>query len=163
MDYRIATVDEVAKQFDWLIEQHSQDPLKKADWTRWKQETISNIKDSFTIPYYGFIGDTCICEAYANISKNVDFILVKKNRPYLFAFRTRKDYQGQHYFTGLFNFMIADLKTKGFTKVSVGVESTEIKNKEIYKHYGFDTFLFSIPETYSDGTDHVVEYYEKKL
>ena len=28
MEYRIATPDEVAKQFDWLIEQHKHDPLQ---------------------------------------------------------------------------------------------------------------------------------------
>lgn len=163
MEYRIATPDEVAKQFDWLIEQHKHDPLQEADWTRWKKETISDVKSGLTIPYYGFIEDTCICEAYAKISKLVDYDLIKKNRPYLFAFRTRKDYQGQHYFTGLFNYMILDLKSRGYLKVSVGVESTETKNKEIYKHYGFNYHLVDIPETYSDGSEHIVEYYEKIL
>lgn len=163
MEYRIATLAEVAKQFDWLIETHSDNEANKKQWSKWKTQFLHGVKCGLTIPYYGFEGDTCICEAYANITKNNDFILAKRDRPYLQAFRTRKPYQGQHYFTGLFNYMINDLKAKGYNKVCVGVESTETKNKAMYDHYGFKTFLFSMPETYHDGTKHIVEYYEKQI
>ena len=159
MEYRIATYEEVSKQFDWLIETHE----NKEDWTAWKNEYLSNIKHGIMIPYYGFIGEDCICEAYANISKYMDYIVIKRDRPYLSAFRTRKEYRGLGYFSKLFDFMIKDLKEKGYKRVSVAVESTETYNIEMYKHFGFNTFLYKDRETYGDGTIHEIEYYEKQL
>ena len=156
---RIATLEEVNEQFNYNIEINED----KDQWIEWKNQFISMIKDNIMIPYYGFLGDTCISEAHAIISKHNDFVLIKHDRPYLHAFRTRTEYQGQHYFTKLFNFMIDDLKARGYTKFSVGVESTETKNKEIYTHYGFTKYLFSNTETYKDGSIHIIEYYEKTL
>ena len=153
MEYRIATKEEVAKQFDYLISIHED----KALWTKFKNGHLRELDENKAIPYYGFIGDDCICEAYA--IKNED----NPNRVYLKAFRTRKEYQNQGNFSGLFHFMINDLRKRGYTEATVGVESTDTVNKSRYSHYDFKTHIDTLPETYSDGSIHEVEYYLKEL
>ena len=39
----------------------------------------------------------------------------------------------------------------------------EIKNKEIYSHYGFNEHIKNSKEIYPDGTEIEVEYYGKSL
>ena len=74
-----------------------------------------------------------------------------------------KEYQGQGYFSKLFKYMIEDLKRKGYKRVTLGVETTEIKNKQIYNKYGFNNYIKADKETYPDGHEIEVEYYSKQL
>ena len=37
--------------------------------------------------------------------------------------------------------MINDLKQRGYKKVTLGVEPTELENKQIYFHYGFNEHI----------------------
>ena len=59
--------------------------------------------------------------------------------------------------------MIEDLKSLGYKYATIGVEPHELKNKEIYKHYGFTEYIKTANETYPDGTTITVEYYRKEL
>lgn len=153
MIYRIATRDEVSRQFDWLIDTHEDKNL----WSKFKKNQLGQLDKDQAIPYYGFVEDDCICEAYAVKLKEYP------NRVYLKAFRTRPEYRDQHYFTGLFNYMIEDLRKRGYTEFSVGVDSEDTVNKSRYFHYGFTKYLSTSPETYSDGSSCLVEYYLKQL
>ena len=89
--------------------------------------------------------------------------LVDDTTAYLTAFRTNKEYEGKGYFSKLYKFMEEDLKNKGYTLLTLGVEPEEIRNKEIYKHYGFVEHIKNAKEVYPDGTKIDVEYYGKKL
>ena len=89
--------------------------------------------------------------------------LVDGHTVYLSAFRTIDRFQGKGYFSKLFHFMIDDLRRKGFTKATLGVEPAEEKNKDIYTHYGFTEFIKTGKEYYPDGTVINVEYYGKIL
>ena len=59
--------------------------------------------------------------------------------------------------------VVGYLKNKGYTVLTLGVEPEEIRNKEIYKHYGFVEHIKNAKEVYPDGTEIDVEYYGKKL
>lgn len=89
--------------------------------------------------------------------------LVNEKTAYLCAFRTIEKYQGKGYFSKLFKFMIDDLKSKGYEKVTLGVEPSETKNLKMYKHLGFNEIIRSAQETYPDGTVIDVNYYGKSL
>ena len=89
--------------------------------------------------------------------------LVDDHTAYLTAFRTIEEYQGQGYFSKLFKFMINDLKSRGYTRVTLGVEPTELTNKAIYTKYGFTNFIKTAIEEYPDGTKTDVEYYYKDI
>ena len=87
--------------------------------------------------------------------------LVGDHTVFLSAFRTIDKFQGKGYFSELFHFMIDDLRHKGFTKATLGVEPADKKNKDIYIHYGFNEYIKSGKEYYPDGTVIDVEYYGK--
>lgn len=59
--------------------------------------------------------------------------------------------------------MIDDLKSRGYKKVTLGVESVQTNNLKIYQHLGFNKFIKSAQETYPDGTAIDVDYYGMEL
>ena len=89
--------------------------------------------------------------------------LVGDKTVYLCNFSTDKKYQGKGYFSKLFKFVIEDLKNKGYTKYTLGVEPKEIKNLQIYRHFGFNKLIKSGQEVYPNGTIIDVDYYEMEI
>ena len=160
---KIASLDEVIQKYDYEIEHAKGD---KDNWIIWKEEAIEETKSGRTIPYYGVLNGQIICEAtaaiHSSVVQNADG-LVDHNTAYLFAFRTIEEYQGKGYFSKLFSFLLDDLRGKGYQKVTLGVEPDEIKNKEIYSHYGFNEFIKIAKEVYPNGEEIEVEYYAKYL
>lgn len=131
-----------------------------------EKKNIENYQKGFIIPYYGLLNGKIISECTAAINPSVvqnAENLVGEKIAYLTAFRTIKEYQGKGYFSKLFKFIIEDLKSRGYEKVTLGVEPTEKKNKEIYLNYGFNEYIKKSKEFYPDGTEIDVEYYSKNI
>ncbi|MFR5875413.1 MAG: GNAT family N-acetyltransferase [Eubacterium sp.] len=158
---KIATIDEMEVMWDYEIKKH-----RNSNWKIWKSEAIEHVKNGQSIAYYGILNSKIICQATAmfdrNIVQNSDG-LVDDKTVYLCAFRTVEQYQGKGYFSKLFKFMIDDLKSKGYEKITLGVEPNETDNLNIYKHLGFNEFIKSAQETYPDGTVIDVDYYGMEL
>lgn len=160
---KIATFQEMNKKWEHAIAQSETD---KENWTVWKKRNIEHYKQGYIIPYYGILEEIIICEATAMLHPKVvqnSAGLVDDRTVYLSAFRTMSEFQGKGYFSTLFHFMMDDLRRKGFTKATLGVEPAEEKNKAIYTHYGFTEYIKSGKEYYPDGTEIDVEYYGKSL
>lgn len=158
---KMAAIDEMEVKWNYEIKKH-----KNSNWKIWKHESISRVKNGQSIVYYGVLNGEIICEATAMFDKSIVQNcegLVDDKTVYLCAFRTVEKYQGKGYFSNLFDFMINDLKNRGYEKVTLGVEPAEIKNLEIYHHLGFNTFIKSAQETYPDGTVIDVDYYGMDL
>ena len=160
---KIASLEEMNTKWDYEIDNATDD---KYNWTVWKKENISRFKKKYIIPYYGLLNGKIICECTAIINpkivQNSDG-LVDKETAYLTAFRTIEEYQGQGYFSKLFKYMIDDIEKRGYKRVTLGVEPEELKNKTIYKKYGFTNYIKTCKETYPDGTEIEVEYYSKTI
>ena len=58
---------------------------------------------------------------------------------------------------------IVYLKKIGFKYLTLGVEPNEIRNKQIYFHFGFTKYLKSSYETYPNGQKILVNYYKKEI
>jgi len=160
---KIANEDEMNIKWDYEIE-HNKD--EKENWITWKKDNIDRFKKGFIIPYYGILNGKIITEGTALIDRNVlkDISdLIDDKTAYLMAFRTIEEYQGKGYFSKLFKYIVDDLKKKGYKRLTIGVEPTEIKNKTIYFNYGFTNFVRRSQEKYPDGTIIDVEYYYKEL
>lgn len=158
---KMAAIDEMEVKWNYEIKKH-----KNSNWKIWKHESISRVKNGQSIVYYGVLNGEIICETTAMLDKSIVQNyegLVDDKTVYLCAFRTVEKYQGKGYFSNLFDFMINDLKNRGYEKVTLGVEPAEIKNLEIYQHLGFDTFIKSAQEIYPDGTVIDVDYYGMDL
>lgn len=139
---------------------------KSPNWQIWKTEAIERVQNGQSIAYYGILNGKIICETTALLDEK--FVqnsegLVDSKTAYLCAFRTVEKYQGQGYFSKLFHFMISDLKSKGYKRVTLGVEPTETENLQIYQHLGFCEHIKSAQEKYPDGTVIDVDYYGMAL
>lgn len=158
---KIAAIDEMEAKWNYEIKKH-----KSPNWRTWKAEAIERVRNGQSIVYYGVLNSKVICETTAlfdeNIVQNSDG-LVDEKTVYLCAFRTIEKYQGKGYFSKLFQFMLDDLKNRGYEKVTLGVEPEETENIQMYKHLGFDEFIKSAQECYPDGTTIDVDYYEMHI
>lgn len=160
---KIASFEEMNQKWDDEIERHVDD---KENWIVWKSSALEHFRDGSSIPYYGILDKKIICEATA--LRNPEAVqnsegLVGDGAVYLCAFRTVKEYRGKGYFSKLMQFMLDDLREKGFTRATLGVEPAEEINKKIYAHYGFTEYVKRAEETYPDGTVITVDYFAKRL
>ena len=160
---KIATIEEINKKWDYQI---SRESINIQNQIILKKNNIERHKKRHIIQYYGLLNSKIICECTAALNSSVvqnAENLVDEKTAYLTAFRTIDEYQGKGYFSKLFKFMINDLKNRGYDKVTLGVEPTEIKNKQIYHSFGFDEHIKDGIEVYGDGTTIAVEYYGKSI
>ena len=160
---RIATLEDIINIYDYKIEHEPED---KENLLVWKENAIAREKSNSSRTYIGVLDGEIISKCIAGF--NGEYIqnsdgLIDKDTAYLFAFKTKDEYQGKGYFSKLFKFMLDDLKKLGYKYATIGVEPHELKNKEIYKHYGFTEYIKTSTETYPDGTTITVEYYRKEL
>lgn len=160
---KIATLEDIIKIYDYKLEHEPED---RENLLIWKENAINREKNKYSRTYFGLLNGEKIAKCVAgfnpSIIQNSDG-LVDENTAYLFAFKTKDEYQGKGYFSILFKFMLDDIKKLGYKYVTLGVEPHELKNKEIYKHYGFTEYIKTANETYPDGTTITVEYYRKEL
>ena len=160
---REASLEDICKKFDYEISKAKND---KDNWMIWKDKFLDRAKKGYTTTYIGLLNNEIICECTAafdaSVVQNAEGLIDSKTA-YLFAFRTNEEYQGKGYFSKLFQYMIQSLKEKGYSKVTLGVEPEEQKNKDIYFKYGFTEHIKDSTEEYPDGTVISVEYYGKEL
>lgn len=74
------------------------------------------------------------------------------------ALRMEKAYEGQGHISRLVKLMEEHARTKGYQRLTIGVEAHMTRNLGIYLHWGYDEFVMSEVE---DGT--LVLYYAKNL
>lgn len=161
---KIAPLSDIEKRWDTLIKNHPNNP----NWSIWKNDTTINNKNNYRISYYGYLDGLIITEATAIISPLDTAIsnsekLISKDMAYLTGFRTDSKYQNKGYFSKLYKYMEEDLKNRGFTKLSLGVEPQEVKNMMIYFKYGFTNYIKTATETYPTGKTITVNYYYKEI
>ena len=160
---KIATIAEMNMKWDYEISMAKED---KNNWNIWKEQNIKKYENGKIIPYYGILDGQIICEATAALTSDIvqnSDKLVDATTAYLYAFRTNKEYEGKGYFSRLYKYMEEDLKKKGYTLLTLGIEPNEVRNHEIYCHYGFNEFIKSGVEVYPDGTKIDVNYYAKRI
>ncbi len=161
---KIAPLSDIEKRWDTLIKNHPDN----SNWSIWKNSNITNNQNNYRISYYGYLDGLIITEATAIISPLDTAIsnsekLISNDMAYLTGFRTDSKYQNKGYFSKLYKYMEEDLKNRGFTKLSLGVEPQEVKNMMIYFKYGFTNYIKTATETYPTGKTITVNYYYKEI
>ncbi len=169
---KIATLDELVKKCDYEINLHPNNNM----WIVFKKQAIRKFNNGSIIRYIGIFDDEIICEATAVIKENgfegeiSNYSgLLENNMAYLCGFRTNKEYEGNGYFSKLYHFMENDLKQKGYTKLSLGVSPIEIRNMQIYFHWGYKNFIkiqtntFPSKDKNSESEKETAIYYYKNI
>lgn len=90
---QIASPEEMNQKWDYEIRQHPE----TENWTVWKGEAIEGFKTSRSIPYYGVLDGTVICEATAVLCPDFpqNGLKTDEHAVELCAFRTIKAYRGK--------------------------------------------------------------------
>ena len=159
---KIASFDELIRKWDYEIERHH----GANNWVIWKEDAVRSFSFGLSIPYYGILNDSIICEATAVLRPEAvqnSEGMMDEHTVYLCAFRTVDQFRGKGYFSKLIAFLQNDLKQKGYTKAVLGVEPHETDNVKMYHHWGFTDLIQSATEQYPDGTVIDVDYYGKRL
>lgn len=158
---KVADRDELIKRWKYLVEIH---PVNNI-WEKFKDNALNNFDNDNTISYVGILNDEIICELTAYIKEEafIDDIddyddLLSEERCYLAAFRTNKEYEGQGYFSLLFDYVVEDLKSRGYKELSLGVSPEEVRNMEIYFHLGFRDYIKSTTQD-----NELILFYKKDL
>lgn len=166
MTYRCvrASISQMEEKWNTEIADHQNDPI----WINWKAEFIEAQVNGERCSYYGILNGKIITEATAAFSpkgiQNADG-LISNQRAYVMAFRTVAEEEGKGYFSQLFQFMLSDLKKRGYQEVTLGVEPTEKRNNAIYKKWGFNKHFKTAIEYYGNDLKNGVEvnYYLKEI
>lgn len=74
------------------------------------------------------------------------------------SFRTNKEYEGQGYFSLLFDYVVEDLKSRGYSEISLGVVPHKVRNMEIYFYLGFRDYIKSTTQD-----NELILFYKKDL
>ena len=158
---KIASREELEKRWNYLIEIHSVNNI----WEKFKDNALNNFDNNNTISYVGILDGEIICEltAYINEEAFIDDIddyedLLNDNRCYLAAFRTNKEHEGKGYFSLLFDYVVDDLKSRGYSELSLGVSPNEVRNMEIYFHLGFRDYIKSTTQD-----NELILFYKKDI
>lgn len=158
----IADKNLIIKKWDEEIEKHN----NSLNFKKFKEESLNNLNTR--IVYMGLLNGKIITECTAIISiddlnmQNKDNLVGEKTA-YLTAFRTNKEFENKGYFSKLYKFMEDDLKQKGFTTLTLGVEPSETRNIQIYFNWGFVNYIKTSFERYPNGDEILVNYYKKDL
>lgn len=174
MNYKckIATLNEIVKKADYEIDRHPNNNI----WKVFKERAIKNFNENNTITYIGILEDEIICESTAIIKENgfkgdIDNCdgLLSDTMVYLSGFRTNKEFEGKGYFSKLFRFMENDLKNKGYKKMCLGVEPSEVRNMQIYFNWGFVNYIkttiehLPLKDINSKPQELIVNFYYKNI
>lgn len=165
---KVGTLEDINERFDHMTDASD----RKETWRVWKERTIRFFLEGKRRQYILQADGRNIGEAFAALTpdacSNSDR-LVGPHTAYLFAFRVDEGLREHGYFTRLFEFMLDDLRSLGITRVTVGVEPRELRNKQIYRHYGFTQFVKTSFEEDPPNAPgempyrYLVEYYAKDL
>ena len=163
-EYKCVIADKnlIIKKWDEEIKKHN----NSLNFKKFKEESLNNLDTR--IVYMGLLNGKIITECTAIISvddlnmQNKDNLVGGKTA-YLTAFRTNKGFENKGYFSKLYKFMEDDLKQKGFTTLTLGVEPSETRNIQIYFNWGFVNYIKTSFERYPNGDEILVNYYKKDL
>ena len=95
--------------------------------------------------------------------------LVNKKTAFLSSFKINKNYERSSFLTILYKYMENDLKEKGYTRLTLGVEPRNVKKMKLFFSWGFDSFLKTAYEEYPSKTNFgeleriIINYYYKDI
>ena len=95
-----------------------------------------------------FIDSNLIGELRVMYSNEGNQFAIEGQRAYLYAFRIDKIHQSKGYGRYLLAYVLNDLKAKGYTEFTVGVEDDNARAIHIYKLFGFNDVIARKTEEY---------------
>ena len=157
---RIATPDDLNALWQYNVDSHPGDDR----WVRWRKEyigynqtgaarTYAVVVDGVPVGEGTLLFDSA-CSAIAGRTLLADGTTVVN----LNALRIRKPWEGCGYISAMVRLMEQHARQAEFSRITIGVDACEARNRAIYAHWGYTRLLFTEEE---DGEQAL--YYEKDL
>lgn len=157
---RPATEADLQALWQYNVDIHPGDPR----WSGWREQYIgynrSGAARTFAVVVDGVpVGEGTLlfspsCSAISGRTVLADGKAVVN----LNALRIRKPWEGLGYISAMVRQMERYARDAGFSRITIGVDACEARNRAIYAHWGYLSLLFSEEE---DGEE--VLYYAKEL
>ncbi len=143
MEIRLSTESELISWWDNAIKRHTDDNA----YVVWKEcfirENLNGKRKTFFAFDNGIITVQCTL-----LLDSDDKVMTGDGKAELIKLEIIPAYRNMRLATKIYNEVKKYAKSIGIKTLTIGVEPGEIKNMQIYFHWGFDTFLQIITETY---------------
>ena len=142
------------------IARHPGDP----HWERWRKQYLYYNTHDMARTYVVLCGDDPVGEGTLLFSPSCSAI---RERTVLAddhtvanvnALRILKEHEGQGHISAIVHQMMADARRRGFTRLTIGVEADNARNRAIYRHWGFTDLVLKAKE---DGKE--ILYFAKEI
>lgn len=144
-DYRKASLTDLEYLWDRNIAQNPAD----ARWPAWKQEYIAYNQEgkgaTFVVLCDGEpVGEGTLlfspqCGAIGGRTALADNQTIAN----INALRIRKEHEGQGHISTLVRMMECHAASFGYTRLTIGVEARETRNRAIYQHWGYNQLVLT--------------------
>ncbi|MBE7074586.1 MAG: GNAT family N-acetyltransferase [Clostridiales bacterium] len=143
MEVRIATIEEIVAWWDKKIEKQPNNPAYKV----WKQNFVDGNKNGSRKTFFVFDKNEYIGQGTLLLKSN-DKIMTDKNKAEVIKLEINPEYRGKGIATLIYKAIEKYAKDNNITTLTIGVEPCEVRNIQIYFHWGFTNFLQCIAETF---------------
>lgn len=164
MEIRLATIEELENWWNDAISNHPNDNA----YLVWKecflQENLIGKRKTF----YAFEGNKIVGQCTLLLDSQ-DKIMTGSGRAELIKLEIILEFRGTGLATKIYNAVREYAKSIGINELTIGVEPCEVRNIQIYFHWGFTNYLQTITETYppkdkfSEGETIIVLCYSQKI
>ncbi len=164
MEIRPATIKEIE---DWWDKRIAKSPDDNA-WVVWKNEFINENKNGKRKTFFAFDNKKFIGQGTLLLDSE-DKVLTGNGKAEIIKLEIIKEERGKGIATKIYTTIKDYAKTAGIKTLTIGVEPCEIKNMQIYFHWGFTDFLQCKTETYPPKSENeagkmvTVLYYSQNI
>ena len=157
---RPATPDDLEQLWRHNIDSHPGDDR----WVRWRETYIGYNQTGAARTFAVVVEDrpvgegTLLFDPSCSAIDGRQLLADGKTVVNLNALRIQKPWEGRGWISTMVRQMEQYAREAGFSRITIGVDESEHRNRAIYTHWGYTRLLFTEPE---DGE--LVLYYEKDL
>ena len=143
IEVRLATIEEVE---DWWNKKISKSPKDMA-YKKWKENFVEGNKNGLRKTFFAFENGKYIGQGTLLLESD-DKVLTGKGKAEIIKLELLPKYRGKGIATKIYQKTESFAKKQKIKMLTIGVEPCEVRNMQIYFHWGFTQFLQCISETY---------------
>ena len=150
MIIRPATIEELTKWWDNRISQSPNDN----SWVVWKNIFIEENLNGKRKTFFAFEGDRFIGQCTL-LFESEEKVITGNYKAEINKLEIIKEERGKGLASKIYKVVKDYAKEQGMKTLTIGVEPCEIRNMQIYFHWGFTNYLQCITETYPPAHENV--------
>lgn len=164
MEIRLATIEELEAWWDEKIRKAPQNNAYKV----WKECFVLGNKNGTRKTFFVFEKGKYVGQGTL-LLKSEDAMMTGDGKAEIIKLEINPEWRGKGIATKIYRAIESEAKRAGIDTLTIGVEPSEVKNMQIYFHWGFTNFLQITTQTYppieKNGTGETITVlcYSKKI